>query len=458
MAKQKSKKGGCLRICLIAFLVCIALALAALTIPIAVGVGAWFLIRFIWRKAVAKDPNNPIIAKGLALSPAARKVMAAIPCALLACGLITSTTAPYQKTKDEPAATTSQAISETVAAATDEAPVEQDIEVSFIDVGQGDAVFLRLPNGKTMLVDAGPDASATAVEQELTKQGVDKIDYLIATHADSDHISGMAEVASNHEVGEFLAPQSTHTTDTFLSLLQTIKDKGITSHAAWAGDVLAYGDDFSVRILSPVEGQNYTESNDWSVVLLVTYGNTKLLLTGDAPKEILKNLDVGPVDVLKVSHHGSDTGTDADLISMLSPKYAVISYGIGNEYGHPTQGVLDALGSAAVYGTGVNGTIRMASDGSSYEVNAEKEGAVVSPAAETPETAAQSEAAPQAEAPAAADPAPQADQSEETVLVTPKGHKYHRPGCRYTSGKSCTELTKSQAQAQGYEPCSKCNP
>ncbi len=461
MANKTTKKGGCLRLCAIAILVCLALALASLAIPIAIGVGAWFLIRRIWRKMVTNSPESPFVKRGLALTPGTRKLLAAIPCFLLACGLITSTTAPYQKTESEPAATSAQTASDTVAATTSEVPAEHDLEASFIDVGQGDAILLKLPNGKSMLVDAGPDSSAAAVEQELARQGVEKIDYLVATHADSDHISGMTEVVDKHEIGEFLAPQSTHTTDTYLGLLQSIKDKGITSHAAWSGDVPAYSDDFSVRILSPTEGQTYTESNDWSIVLLVTYGNTKLLLTGDAPKEILKGLDVGHVDVLKVSHHGSDTGTDSVLVSALSPKYAVISYGVGNEYGHPRQGVLDALSGVAVYGTGVNGTIRMTSDGASYKVETEKSGTVAAPVAEAAETAdvpAQTEGTPQVESPAAADPAPQEDASEETVLVTPKGKKYHRPGCQYTSGKSCTELTKSQAQAQGYEPCSKCNP
>ena len=364
-------------------------------------------------------------------------------------------TSQSQSTEQEPAPVTDAA--QTAVAATTDSPVETDLEVSIIDVGQGDATLVRLPNGKTMLVDAGPDAQAGVVENELSKQGVDKIDYLIATHADSDHIAGMNAIVSGHEIGEFLAPQSTHTTDSYLDLLQTVQNKGIVASAAWAGDVIAYGPDFSVKILSPAEGQMYTESNDWSVVLLITCGNTKMLLTGDAPKEVLKGLNVGKIDVLKVSHHGSDTGTDSELISALSPKYALISYGIGNEYSHPYQSVLNALSSATVYGTGANGTIRLTSDGSAFTVAPEKSGAVAAPDADTTDSAPAEEAVQQDSTPAAGSVA--ASQAEQTVVVTPSGSKYHRPGCRTLSrSHSLTEMTEDQAIASGYQPCHVCNP
>ena len=364
-------------------------------------------------------------------------------------------TSQSQTTEQEPVPATGTA--QTAVPATTESTAETDLEVSIIDVGQGDATLVKLPSGKTMLVDAGPDVQAGAVENELSKRGIDKIDYLIATHADSDHIAGMSAIVSNHEIGEFLAPQSTHTTDSYLDLLQAVQNKGIATNAAWAGDVIAYGSDFSVKILSPAEGQTYTESNDWSVVLLITYGNTKMLLTGDAPKEVLKGLNVGKIDVLKVSHHGSDTGTDSELISALSPKYALISYGVENEYGHPYQSVLDALSSATVYGTGANGTIRLTSDGSTFTVAPEKNGAVAAPDADAADSAPAEETVQQDSTPAADSVA--ASQTEQTVVVTPSGSKYHRPGCRTLSrSHSLTEMTEDQAIASGYQPCHVCNP
>lgn len=483
MARDGSRKIGCAGACLLFFLACIVIGLAALLVPIAAGIGAWFLIRFVWRSAVAEDPKNPLVQKGLAIAPIWRKLAAAVPCFLLACVLMAVIVPPSQKTPSAsneqqaaPSATVSQPAEGSASEQSADEPASQDLGVSFIDVGQGDATLLKLPDGRTMLVDSGPDTTAKAVENELAKQGVERLDYVIATHADSDHIAGMAEVIKSHEVGEFLAPQSTHTTDTYLNLLQTVKDKGVASSAAWASDVIAYGQDFSVKILSPAEGSTYKESNDWSVVLLVTYGDTKLLLTGDAPKEILKGLDVGKVDVLKVSHHGSDTGTDAELTAALSPKYAVISYGIDNEYGHPTQGVLDALSTSTVYGTGVNGTVRATTDGKTFDISTEKDGIVKSPAAEKDGSQGQEEEADAAQDTAAAQDAATSDDaaagsgsdsgasaqeqgSEETVVVTPSGSKYHKRGCRTLSrSKTLTEMTKDQAIAAGYGPCGVCHP
>lgn len=329
-------------------------------------------------------------------------------------------------------------------AAPDEA--HRDLTAVFIDVGQGQAVLLELPDGKTMLVDAGPRSAETAVEAELASHNVARIDYLVATHADSDHIGGMEEVVGAHEVGEFLTPQTTHTTDTYLGLLQAIADRGVETRAAWAGDEVASDGGYSVEILSPVEGKEYTESNDWSVVLLVTYGNTRMLLTGDAPKEILKGLGIGPVDVLGVSHHGSSTGTDGELARMLSPKFSIISYGLDNEYGHPTSEVLNALAATEIYGTGANGAVTAISDGDSYIVSGERAGEVVAGdvAADVPDGNSASEVDASA---------------EEAVVTTPKGKRYHRRGCRTLSGsKALIERTRSEAEGMGLTACGVCNP
>ncbi len=333
------------------------------------------------------------------------------------------------------------------------------LSVTFVDVGQGDAAIIELPDGGSIVVDAGPDTEAKALEEELTKRKIDKIDHLVATHGDSDHIAGMIELLSSHEVGEFMAPQVTDTTDSYLEVLEAVDSKGISSRAAWAGRCVTQGKNYSVKVLSPIQDQDYSESNDWSVVLLVTYGETNMLLTGDAPKEILKSVDCETVDLLKVSHHGSSTGTDAELFEKLQPKYAVISYAIGNEYGHPTQEVLNSLSGATVYGTGANGTITAKSDGKELTVTGSKSGSVVAPVDETPtdssESAGEGAEETQAEEPAQEAPAAQ----EKTVVVTPSGAKYHNRGCRtIKKSKSLTELTVSEAQAQGYTACGVCNP
>ncbi len=374
------------------------------------------------------------------------------------------TSSPYQP--ETQVAATSAAAASVQAATTsvaEEGVGDAKLAVTFVDVGQGDATIIELPDGGTVVVDAGPDTDAKALEQELSRLNITKIDHLVATHGDSDHIAGMAELLESHEVGEFMAPQATDTTDSYLSVLEAVEAKGITSRAAWSGRCVTQGKGYSIKVLSPNQGQDYAESNDWSIVLLVTFGDTSVLLTGDAPKETLKSLDCGTVDLLKVSHHGSNTGTDAELVQKLQPKYAVVSYAVGNEYGHPTQEVLDSLTGVTVYGTGANGTITATSDGKTLAVTAEKSGVVKAPAAETPVAEAQAESPEsadssggegQAEAAAQEEPAAQ----EKTVVVTPKGKKYHNRGCRHTRNKELTEMTISEAQAEGYTACGTCHP
>ena len=345
----------------------------------------------------------------------------------------------------------------------------EDLRVSFIDVGQGDATLVILPDGRSILVDAGPDVEAKAVLQELSNEGVhEKIDYLVLTHPDADHITGAEAVLSQYEVGEIIAPKTTHTTDSYLQLLQAIKDKGMTITAANAGDVIAYGDSFSAKILWPSDSTSAEETNDLSIVLILTYGENSVLLTGDAPKETLSQLNCGHVDVLKVSHHGSDTGTDASLVSALAPSYAVISYAVGNDYGHPTQTVLDALSIVDhVYGTGVNGTVRLRSDGSSISVTEGKTGVVVAPVSQeeseveggTEETSSVEEAVPAEDASDGTSAQTTSTDGEKTVVITASGKRFHARGCRtLKKSKNLTELTKDEALARGYTSCGVCNP
>lgn len=397
--------------------------------------------------------------------------------AVLSAGISPSNAATQKVEPETKSAATTKAAS-TVAASTAAAVVPattepvalEDMEVTFIDVGQGDATLVKLPDGKVLLVDGGPDIEAKQIKTLLDVQGIKTIDYAVITHGDIDHITGMSEILDNYDVSEFYAPKVTQSTDSYLNLLEKVQEKSIDAHAAWAGDVIDEGDGFSVKVLSPEDGQTYNESNDWSAVLLLTYKDTKILLTGDAPKEVLKNLNIGEIDLLKVAHHGSDTGTDTELVNNLKPTDAVISYALANEYGHPVQSVINALIGVKLYGTAVNGNITAVSNGLSVEVKTEKEGTVTAPVTETEEQAqaeAEAEAAAAeaaaAEATAAAEAQAQQQaapvQTEKTVVITPTGAKYHNRGCRTLSrSKTLTELTVSEAQARGYEACGVCNP
>lgn len=253
-------------------------------------------------------------------------------------------------------------------------------------------------------------------------------------------------------------------------------NKGLVIEPAYAGRRIAGGDSYTVDIPWPQQGVTYGEDNSYSAILKVAYGENTFLFTGDVPVEAQDEAVDGHMDALKVSHHGSASGLNAALAAKLSPTIAVLSYG-KNSYGHPTQVVLDALAaaSARVLGTYVNGTVTVTSDGRDVSASAEREGDVAAASQDAgassqglggtgddgsgaverpgsgdvgsgPGTSAQDQAATSADA-------------DETVVVSPKGKKYHLPDCRTLSrSKNLTELTKAQAQSQGYGPCGVCNP
>lgn len=261
------------------------------------------------------------------------------------------------------------------------APPEGTLTVRFLDVGQGDSELVELPDGKLMLIDAGTQDAGPAVVRAVRDLGRTRIDYLVATHPHADHIGGMAEVLRDFDVGEVWAPAVAANTRTFEAFLDAVEDKGLTIRTGSRGkDIVAPGSaSYDVQILGPSDSLSSEDLNYYSLVIRVRFGSTSFLFTGDAPADEIRADVSEHVDVLKVAHHGSDTGTDATLAAQLSPRIAVISYGIDNDYGHPTQGVLDALAAsgAQVLGTGADGTVTVTSDGTDVTATPEREGPVV---------------------------------------------------------------------------------
>jgi len=240
--------------------------------------------------------------------------------------------------------------------------------VHFIDVGQGDSQFLQLPNGQTMLIDAGTNEKASEVVSYLNRLGVKTIDYLIATHPHEDHIGGMDEVINHFEIGNIYMPQVTHNTKSFESVLKAIKAKGKKITAGKAGLTILDQEGLKISFLAPC-GQKYEDLNNWSIVTRVEFGNTSFLFTGDAEElsesEILESGQAVSADVLKVGHHGSRSSTSTSFLKAVAPKYAVISAGKDNSYGHPHEETLKKLKqkNITVYRTDINGTIILFSDG-----------------------------------------------------------------------------------------------
>lgn len=329
------------------------------------------------------------------------------------------------------------------------------LKAHFIDVGQGDSEFIELPDGKTLLIDGGPTDTGEKVLSYIKDLGYSRIDYVVATHPHEDHIGGLTTVISSLEVGELWAPDASTNTETFENFLDAIESRGIETHGASAGKSIGESDLYSIQILGPQGGASYDDLNDASAIVLLTYGQNRFLFTGDASSSLISQACNTHVDVLKVGHHGSRTSTNAALATSLSPTYAVISYGIGNSYGHPTQEALDALSGTTVYGTGVNGTVTIESDGTSLSASAEKDGTVV--AGDTDSGSESSDSTGAAAAGATSSQTDAGDGSDPTVYTTKTGGKYHREGCQYLR-KSKIPISLSEAKAQGLEPCSKCHP
>lgn len=244
-------------------------------------------------------------------------------------------------------------------------------KVHFIDVGQGDSELVELPNGQTMLIDAGTPQSGNQVANEIKSLGYSRIDYLVATHPHADHIGGMAEIINSFDISEIYMPKVSTTTATYENLLDAIAAKGLSIHTAKAGVTIAADDSFSVQIISP-KLDDYTDINDWSAIIRYNTASKNVLFTGDAGKDVIHDANPGKVDVLKVSHHGSRTGTDEALVTELSPAYAVISCGFNNSYGHPHEEVLDVLKGTQLYRTDLQGTIDMTIDANGISIASSK--------------------------------------------------------------------------------------
>lgn len=250
-----------------------------------------------------------------------------------------------------------------------------NLKVAFLDVGQGDAIFIQSPNGNQVLIDGGPNK---AVLRELSKimPFYDRsIDLVIESHPDSDHIAGLVDVLKRYDVGA-VVESGVETESAIYSELELAREKkDVPKILARNGMRINFNDGAYFDILFPDRDVFDFEPNDASVVGKLVYGENSFLLTGDSPKKIEKYLvslyGKGlAVDVLKTGHHGSHTSTAESFLGYANPKYAVISVGKDNSYGHPRAEVLDLLSrfEAKVLRTDEQGTIVMESDGDNVVV------------------------------------------------------------------------------------------
>ncbi len=242
----------------------------------------------------------------------------------------------------------------------------------YLDVGQGDSIFIELPNGETMLIDSGENYHGASIIKYIEDCGRDKIDYLVGTHPHSDHIGSMAYIVRNFDIGSVYLPNASTNTYTYEKLLEAVKKKKMKVKNGKAGVNILSDEENSlyVNIIAPVD-TDVKNLNNTSIIIKIEYGETSFLYTGDAETGELKTVtaDVS-ADVLKVGHHGSDTSSPQSFIDAVNPKIAVISVGEDNDYGHPSTKTLKRLENKGceIYRTDELQTIAVTSDGINLDV------------------------------------------------------------------------------------------
>ena len=248
----------------------------------------------------------------------------------------------------------------------------KQLEVHFINVGQGDAILVKAPGGKTMLVDGGPSSSGKELVAYLKAKGVTKLDYVVATHPDADHIGGLINVLNSFKISNFIDSGKAHTSETYYKMLNLIDKKNIKFHIAQNLKTYQLDPKMTMRVLHV--NPKAADNNDASIVLKLTYNQNSFLLMGDASTKIEEQISSKynvQSTVLKAGHHGSDTSSSAKFISRVKPKIAILSYGKNNSYGHPHAAVKKRLSNvgAKTYETAKHCNIIVKSTGKKYTVS-----------------------------------------------------------------------------------------
>ena len=321
------------------------------------------------------------------------------------------------------------------------------LEVHVLDVGQGLAVFIRSGND-CLLYDGGSEAASSFVVSYLQRHGAEKLDYVIASHYDSDHLSGIVGVVNVFSINTLIAPDYETDTPIYDSFLTAAAEKNLPITYPVPNEEYFLGDG-SFKILAPLE-TGYKDENDYSIVVLVSIGEKSLLLTGDASltseQEMLALGAVPDSDVLVIGHHGSAGSTQEEFLNAVSPDYAIISCGLGNDYGHPSERVTSLLekNGTLLYRTDIQGTIDFVMNTNEI-IFSESPCENYTPGKDMALDGSDFRA------------------DDYTYILNTRTHKFHLPDCDSVAQMSVrnrrgSDKTREKLIQDGYDPCGSCRP
>ncbi len=348
------------------------------------------------------------------------------------------------------------------------------LKIHFLDVGQGACALIE-SDGHYMLIDGGGRDSSSFTVSYLEQLKIGKFDYLVATHFDEDHIAGLVGVFHKFKVGTVLEPSYKVDTSIYTSFKEAEKNSGAEVVIPEPGEKYVLGD-AEFTILAPKKPENAGEAealpegssgNNQSICILLQNGDNKVLFTGDAEQEeeqylVESGRDIR-ADVYMVGHHGSSSSSSALLLDAVKPKYGVISCGKGNDYGHPTQELLDRLWDkdVSVFRTDEQGNIIMTSDGKeiTWSTSPSETWAPGVIPEKAPDRSGSTESVEKTSAGADGN----SEAAGNTYVLNNNSMKFHHPWCSSVekiSAKNYGEssLSRDELIAQGYSPCGNCNP